>query len=192
MSGGAGRPPRILVFGGSTRAGAYSRLLAFAASEGARKTGAEITQIDLRDFPMPLFDEDLEANEGLPLHVKRLKELFLSHQGLLIATPEYNGSYPAVLKNAIDWVSRPAPGEKPLACFQGKVAGVLSSSPGALGGIRAIGILRALLSHLKVLVVPEQFALVHADQAFDESGRLKDERSRAMAEEVAAAVVRRC
>jgi NAD(P)H-dependent FMN reductase len=113
--------PRILAFAGSLRTDSFNKKLARIGAEGARAAGAEVTLIDLRDFPMPVYDGDLEA-AGMPETVLQLKKLFLEHQGLLIASPEYNGSIPGPLKNAIDWVSRSAPGERPLASFTDKVA----------------------------------------------------------------------
>lgn len=101
--------PKILAFAGSTRTESFNKKLVKIAVTGARGAGAEVTWIDLRDFPMPLYDEDLETKEGLPENAKKLKALFLSHDGLLLACPEYNSSITGVLKNAIDWVSRSAP-----------------------------------------------------------------------------------
>src|SRR5580692_8631770 len=114
--------PRILAFAASTRRESFNKKLITVAAQGARKAGAEVTLIDLKDFPLPLYDQDLEAEQGMPENGKKLKKLFIDHDGLLIASPEYNSSLPAVLKNAIDWVSRPAPGEPSLAAFKGKVA----------------------------------------------------------------------
>ncbi len=135
--------PKILAFAGSTRSASFNKRLARIAAEGARKAGADVTFIDLRDYPMPLYDGDLEDKEGLPANAKKLKEIFLAHKGLLIASPEYNSSMPGVLKNTIDWVSRVSdPKEVPLACFDGKVATLMSASPGALGGLRGLVHLR--------------------------------------------------
>ena len=129
--------PRILAFGGSLRQDSYNQKLAAIAAEGAREAGAEVTLISLRDFPMPLFDQDLEAEQGMPAEAKRLKELFLSHQGLLIASPEYNSGYSAALKNAIDWVSRSETSDEPaLSTLAGKSAVLMATSPGGLGGLR--------------------------------------------------------
>src|SRR6185295_2879266 len=100
--------PKILAFAGSMRKDSFNKKLIRVAAEGARSAGAEVTLIDLKDFPLPVYDGDLEAAEGLPAGAKKLKELFLQNQGLLIASPEYNSSIPGTLKNAIDWVSRPA------------------------------------------------------------------------------------
>src|ERR1035437_1107676 len=129
---------KILAFAGSLRMGSFNKKLVKIAAEGARKAGAEVTLIDLKDFPLPIFDEDLERSAGLPADGRKLKDLFLAHDALLISAPEYNSSISAVLKNTIDWVSRPVPGEAPLGCFDGKVAGLMSASPGALGGLRGL------------------------------------------------------
>jgi len=166
--------PKILAFAGSTREGSFNKKLVRLAAEGARDAGAQVTLIDLRDHPLPLYDGDLEAAEGLPENATRLKRLFKEHDGLLISAPEYNGSLSGVLKNTIDWVSRPAEGEGRLAGFAGKVAGLLSASPGALGGLRGLNHLRQILSGIGVLVLPEQQAVARAGEAFDEQGRLKD------------------
>lgn len=166
--------PRILAFAGSTRLDSYNKKLVQIAAEGARKAGAEATFVDLRDFPMPLFDEDLEARDGIPETVMEFKQLMLDHQGLLIASPEYNSSLTAVLKNAIDWASRPVEGEAPLGCFVDKVAAIMSASPGTLGGLRGLVHLRAILGNIKVLVLPDQIALPKAYEAFNPDGTLKD------------------
>lgn len=173
--------PRILAFAGSTRTASFNKRLIKVAAAGAREAGAEVTEIDLRDFPMPLYDGDLEAASGLPEHAQRLKALFLSHDGLLISAPEYNSSTSGVLKNAIDWVSRSAPGEAPLACFVGKTAVLMSASPGGLGGLRSLLHLRALLSNIHVLVLPDQLAVSKAHEAFAEDGSLKDAKQQAAA-----------
>ena len=128
---------------------------------------------------MPLFDEDLEASEGLPAGARQFKDLLLAHDGLLIASPEYNSSLTAVLKNAIDWASRPAPGEAPLACFVGKVAALMSTSPGALGGLRGLVHLRSILGNIKVIVLPDQVAVGNAYDAFQADGTLKDPKQQA-------------
>ena len=166
--------PKILAFAGSTRAKSYNKMLVRVAAEAARTAGAEVTLLDLRDLPMPVYDGDLEANEGLPENAKKLKAEMRSHAGLLLSCPEYNSSITAVLKNAIDWASRPLPGEASLACFTGKTAALLAASPGALGGLRGLVTVRSILGTLGVLVLPEQFALVKAHEAFDADGKLKD------------------
>ncbi len=166
--------PKILAFAGSTREASFNKKLVRVAADGARDAGAEVTLVDLRDFPMPSYDGDLEASEGLPEPVQRLKALFLEHQGLLIASPEYNGGMSAVLKNTIDWVSRPAEGEGGLAAYKDKVAGLMSASPGRLGGLRGLTHVRQILGNIGVLVLPQQHALGAAGEAFDERGELKD------------------
>jgi NAD(P)H-dependent FMN reductase len=124
--------PRILALAGSLRKDSFNKKLVPIAAHGARKAGAEVTILDLKDFPLPLFDKDLEAEQGMPKNGQKLKHFFIEHDGLLIASPEYNSSITGVLKNAIDWVSRPAPGEPPLVAFRRKVACLMSASPGAL------------------------------------------------------------
>ncbi|WP_375505315.1 NADPH-dependent FMN reductase [uncultured Nostoc sp.] len=166
--------PKILAFAGSTRIESYNKKLVKIAAAGAQAAGAEVTYIDLRDLPLPLYDEDLEAQEGLPANARTFKDLLISHQGLLIASPEYNSSLTAVLKNAIDWASRRAPNEAPLAAFAGKVATIMSASPGALGGLRGLVHLRSILGNIKVLVLPDQIALSKAYEAFNPDGTLVD------------------
>jgi NAD(P)H-dependent FMN reductase len=163
--------------------------LVAAAANGARAAGAEVTILDLASLPMPIFDEDLEARDGVHPNAMKLKELMKSHDGFLIASPEYNSSVSAALKNAIDWASRPVPGELPLGAFAGKVAGIMAASPGMLGGLRGLVHLRAILGNIQVLVVPDQFALNQADQAFDDSGAIKDEKKRQIVEAIGRKVV---
>lgn len=169
--------PKVLGFAGSLRKDSLNKKLVKVALDGARAAGAEVTYIDLADYPLPFFDEDLEKRDGLPANARKLKELFKSHQGLLIATPEYNKSIPGVLKNAIDWVSRPVPDEKPFEPFAGKVAGIMSASPGAFGGIRGLGQLGYILSNISIIVLPDGFALVKADGAFAPDGSMTDAKS---------------
>jgi chromate reductase len=165
---------RIVALAGSLRAGSFNKKLAHIAAAGAREAGADVTELDLREFPLPLFDEDLEREQGAPANVKRLKEILIPAAGLIIACPEYNSSITAALKNVIDWVSRPAPGEGRLAAFNGKVGAIMSASPGALGGLRGLVTVRSVLSSIGVLVLPDQVAVPKAHEAFDESGSLRD------------------
>ena len=162
--------PKILAFSGSTRRDSWNRKLIRVATEAARAAGGEVTLIDLADYPLPLMDEDLEARDGLPDNALRLKALFKEHDALLIASPEYNSSMPPLLKNTIDWVSREWQGESGLVPYQNKVAAILAASPGTFGGMRMLPHLRQVLNTLGVLVLPGQFSLAHADQAFDEEG----------------------
>jgi NAD(P)H-dependent FMN reductase len=182
--------PKILAFAGSTRTDSYNKRLVKIAVAGARAAGAEVTLIDLRDFPLPLFDGDLEARDGLPANGRKLKDLFLAHHGLLISAPEYNSSITAVLKNTIDWVSRPVPGEAPLACFDGKVACLMSASPGALGGLRGLVHVRAILGNIKALVLPDQVAVSKAGEAFNPDGSLKDPKQQGAVEGLGAQLAR--
>ncbi len=169
--------PSILAFAGSARKGSCNFRLLQIAVEGARAAGADVTVLDLKDYPLPLFDEDLERS-GTPYHVTLIKQLFLKHDGLLIASPEYNGSLTPLLKNVIDWVSRPAKGEGRLAAYQGKVAALMTAVPGG-GGLRGLLHLREILSGIGVIVLPSQTILPGAFEAFDENGQLKDEKQQA-------------
>jgi NAD(P)H-dependent FMN reductase len=166
--------PKILAFAGSTRTQSWNKKLVRTAADAVRAAGAEVTLLDLRDVAMPLYDGDLEAASGLPDGARTLKGLMIAHHGFLIAAPEYNSSIPAVLKNAIDWVSRPQPNEPSAVAFRGKVAALLSASPGNLGGIRGLYTVRQVLNNLGVLVLPTQFGLPRANEAFAEDGSLKD------------------
>jgi len=170
---------RILAFAASTRSESFNKKLVAITAQGARQAGAEVTLIDLKDFPLPLFDQDLEAEQGMPENGKKLKKLFIDHDGLLIASPEHNGSFPTILKNAIEWVSRPAPGEPSLAAFRGKVATLMSASPGALGGLRGLVHVRSILGNIGVIVLPDQIAVAKAHEAFHADGSLKDPKQQA-------------
>ena len=165
---------KIIAFAGSTRRDSCNKKLVKIAAEGAREAGAEVTIIELEDYPLPLFDEDLEKSEGLPENGRKLKDLFLEHNGLLISSPEYNSSYSGVFKNTIDWLSRPVEGYPPLECFVDKVAVLMAASPGSLGGLRGLVHVRSLLGNIKVTVLPEQIALTSAGSAFKNDATLKD------------------
>ena len=164
--------PKILVLAGSARLDSIHRKLARQTVEALRHAGLDATLADLRDLAMPIYDGDLEAGEGIPPGAKALKELARGHDGFAIASPEYNGSFPALLKNALDWISRPEPGERPLEVFSGKVAAILSASPGPGGGRRGLHQLRELLEMMRVSVIPEELAIGAASAAFDAEGRL--------------------
>ncbi len=170
---------KILAFAGSTRKNSYNKLLVGIAAEGARAAGAKVTVIDLHDFPMPLFDQDDEAANGKPEFALALKKLMMRHDGFLLACPEYNSSITAVLKNAIDWVSRADDNDPPggLAAFRGKVVTLMSASPGALGGLRGLVHVRSILGNLGCIVLPDQIAVPKAHEAFGEDGRLVDEKT---------------
>jgi len=174
--------PKVLGFSGSTREGSFNRKLLKIALAGAQAAGAEITYVDLKELALPMFDEDLEKASGAPAGATRLKQLMMSHDGLLIASPEYNSSVSGALKNAIDWASRPAPGEASLAAFNNKVCAVMACSPGALGGLRGLVHLRAILGNINVIMLPQQVAVMKAHEAFDDAGNLKDAKQQASAE----------
>ncbi|MEO7298696.1 MAG: NAD(P)H-dependent oxidoreductase [Verrucomicrobiota bacterium] len=167
---------KILAFAGSTRKDSLNKKLVQLAAQHSRDAGAEVTLIDLRDLPMPLYDGDLEATGGIPENGKKFKNLLRDHAGLLISSPEYNSSISGVLKNAIDWASRPeTDNETPLVCFKGKVVALMSASPGGLGGLRGLVHVRAILGNIGVIVLPDQLSISSANDAFDASGKLKDE-----------------
>jgi len=182
--------PKILAFAGTTRTDALNKKLIRVAAAAAREAGGDVTLIDLRDLPLPLYDGDLETKMGIPPNGMKLKELMFTHRGLLISTGEYNSSITGVLKNAIDWASRSSPGEAELACFKDKVAGLVSASPGMLGGLRALFHVRQILGNIGVLVIPEQLALGRAHEAFEADGSLKDPKRAASVSKVAHALVR--
>jgi NAD(P)H-dependent FMN reductase len=161
---------RVLVLAGSTRKESLHRKLAVQAVEALEAIGIEATFADLRDFALPIYDGDLEAEKGMPAAAKALKELARTADGFLIASPEYNGSYPAVLKNAIDWISRPEAGERHLEVFAGKVAAIASASPGPGGGRRVLRQLRELLDMMRVSVIAEELPIPRATPALDPAG----------------------
>lgn len=168
---------RVLAFAGSARKDSFNKKLVNQAAAGARQVGAEVTVLDLHDYPMPLFNEDLEAAEGMPENVKKVKQMFVDHDGLLIASPEYNSSISPLLKNTLDWVSRAESEEEaPLAAYSNKVATIMSASPGGLGGLRGLVHLRAILENIGVIVLPKQRAVSGAYSAFADDGTISDER----------------
>ena len=170
---------KLLIFAGSTRAQSFNRQLANVAAGIATQAGAEVTLLELASLDIPLYNADLEAR-GTPPDVIRLKQLLFAHPGWVICSPEYNGSYTALLKNTIDWASSPVKGDatwgqgtKP---FVGKVVGLLAASPGALGGLRSLSHLSPLLSNLQCWVAPKQYALGQAGGAFDADGQLQSDK----------------
>jgi chromate reductase, NAD(P)H dehydrogenase (quinone) len=164
---------KALVFAGSTRTDSLHRKLARAAAGELRRRGLDVTLIDLRDYPMPLYDGDMEAATGLPPAALEFRKLLAENDLLVIASPEYNGSFPALVKNTIDWTSRPAAaGERPTALYRGKAAALLAASPGPSGGRRGLRHLRELLEMIGVSIVAEPVAIAGAFNAFDASGEL--------------------
>ena len=169
------KPPRILVFAGSIRQNSYNKHLARLAAQRLDQLSAQAMFIDLRDYPLPFYDGDSEAREGLPANARALQTLLADHQGLLLASPEYNGFITPLMKNTLDWLSRPDGERSGLALFENKVAAVISASPGAYGGMRSLILIRQLLGNLGVTVLPNQLALPRAAEAFNESGELADD-----------------
>jgi NAD(P)H-dependent FMN reductase len=178
---------KLLIFSGSTRAQSLNRQLAKVAASLAKQAGAEVTLLELASMDIPMYNADLEA-VGTPPDVIRLKEIMLAHPGWIICSPEYNGSYTALLKNTLDWASSPVKGnprwQQGTEAFTGKVVGLLSASPGALGGLRSLAHLTPLLLNLQCWVTPQQFALGQAGSAFDAHGELLQDRQRAGVESV--------
>ncbi len=172
---------KLLVFAGSTRQLSFNRRLAKVTAEMARASGAEVTHIELGDFDIPMYNADLEA-QGTPADVMRLKQIMFEHPAWIVCTPEYNASYPALVKNTFDWVSSPVKANpewtEGLKSSRGKVVGVLSASPGALGGLRSQSHLVPLLINLQCWVAPRNYALGRAAEAFDAEGRLVSEAAR--------------
>ena len=167
--------PRILAFAGSTRRESWNKKLVRIAGKGAEAAGAEVTLVDLADYPMPIYDGDLEAEEGIPHMGREFKQLMREHHGFLMSCPEYNSSISGVLKNTIDWASRQESNEKPLECFRGKVVSLMSASPGRLGGLRGLVHVRAILGNIGCIVLPKQVAVPSATEAFDPDGGLRDD-----------------
>lgn len=166
---------QLLVFAGSTRQQSFNRRLAHATATIARKAGAQVTLLELSEFDIPMYNADLEA-QGTPADVLRLKQILWEHPAWIICAPEYNGSYTALLKNTIDWASSPVPSHPEWRdgprSFRGKVVGMLSASPGALGGLRSQSHLAPLLINLECWLAPQAFALGDAGSAFDDQGAL--------------------
>lgn len=167
--------PKILAFAGALRRDSLNKKAVMIAAKGAEKAGAEVNFIELKDFPLPLYDGDLESAEGLPESAIKLQETMLVHDGFLISSPEYNSGISGTLKTYIDWVSRPRGDLRPGAVFAGKYASIMSASPGRLGGIRALPSLRVIISSMGVHVLAEDFSLGEAHEAFNQDGTAKSD-----------------
>ncbi|MSU70241.1 MAG: NADPH-dependent oxidoreductase [Opitutaceae bacterium] len=177
--------PRILAFSGSARKESFNRKFLGVAVQAVRAAGGEVTLLDLNDYALPLYHGDLEEASGLPANAGKLIELITQHAALLVASPEYNSLITPLLKNTIDWCTRAD--DNP---FVGKVAAVISASPGALGGARSLKLAQQLMLQLGCHVVPGQTILPYADKAFDERGALNEPRSLKAVQALAAALVR--
>ncbi len=166
---------KILAFSGSARKESFNQRMVAIAARGAEAAGADVTLVNLADYPMPIFDQDLEADQGIPEEALAFKQLMIEADGFLIASPEYNSAFSPLLKNAIDWASRAASKEEsPMLAYKNKAAAIMAASPGGLGGMRGLVFLRMLLGNLGVLVIPEQQTLPSAFKAFNEDGSLVD------------------
>jgi chromate reductase, NAD(P)H dehydrogenase (quinone) len=164
---------KLLAFSGSGRVDSYNQKLAKIAANEASAAGAEVNLINLADFPMPIFNADLEQEQGPNEYAQAFKQLLIESDGFLLASPEYNSSFSPLFKNAIDWASRSyADDEPPLAAFRNKTAGVMSTSPGAMGGIRGLVMVRMLLGNIGMQVFGRQHCVGGAAKAFDENGQL--------------------
>ncbi len=172
---------KLLIFAGSTRQLSFNRRLAQATARLASEAGADVTHIELADFDIPMYNADLEAR-GTPPDVMRLKQLMFEHPAWIVCTPEYNASYPALVKNTFDWVSSPVRGDAVwsdgMRSSRGKVVGILSASPGALGGLRSQSHLAPLLINLQCWLAPRNYALGRAGEAFAEDGSLLQDAAR--------------
>jgi len=167
--------PKILAFAGSARKDSLNKKLLKIAVEGAQAAGADVTLVDLADFELPLFNQDLESDMGMPDIAGKFKRLMIAHDGFLIASPEYNSAFSPLLKNTIDWASRSeSDDEPPLMAYRGKTAAILATSPGGLGGMRGLVMLRMLLGNLGVIVFPDQQAVPNGLKAFNDDGSMSD------------------
>ena len=184
------RKPKILAFAGSLRSASLNKRVLKTAIKGAEKAGAEVTYIDLRDHPMPIYNSDDHERDGFDENALKLQGLLTEHDGLLIASPEYNGSLPAALKNAIDWASRQSDKYERSKVFPGKVAAMMTASPGSLGGVRSLAHLRGVLTSVGVIVLPQEIAVTFAEDKFTGGGEeMTDERTRGNLEALGASLV---
>lgn len=165
----------LLAFDGSGRAGSINAQLLDNVVAAVEAAGVKVTRINLRDYHLPIYEKEEEDAHGIPDAGVQLKALFNSHDGFLIASPEYNGAPTALLKNAIDWMSRKHGDEKPLSSFKGKVAAIMSTSPGKMGGLRGLYMLNTILFGLGIVVLPEILSVGMAGDAFDADGKLKND-----------------
>jgi len=183
---------RILAFAGSARKGSINKQLVRFGADKARAIGAEVTFVDLNDYPMPLYCGDLEESEGVPENARKLRSLMLEHDGMLIACPEYNSSITPLLKNTLDWVSRPDGDTPGGVAFKGRVAALMATSGGALGGLRGLDHVREILANVGVHVVPMQAAVGGFDSAIGDDGELTNERTVAFFESMIDLLIKTC
>jgi chromate reductase, NAD(P)H dehydrogenase (quinone) len=184
------KKPKILAFAGSLREHSYSKRVVKTAIKGAETAGADVTYIDLRDYPMPIYNADDHERDGFSANAIEFQKLLAAHDGLLIASPEYNASLPAALKNAIDWASRASDEYKMGEVFKGKAAAIMTESPGAFGGLRCLGHLRGVLSILLVNVLPSEIAVGNVGKMFEGDGvEMIDEKMKKVLEDLGASLV---
>jgi chromate reductase, NAD(P)H dehydrogenase (quinone) len=184
------KKPKILAFAGSLREKSYNKRVLKVAIEGAKKAGADVTYVDLKDYPMPLYSADLQETQGFPAIATAFQKLLLEHDGLIIASPEYNASLPGALKNVIDWTSRANGDLKTGECYKGKIAAIMTASPGAFGGIRCLSHLRDVLTILLVNTLPSEIAVAKVGGMFDgDSDEMTNDTMRGVLEEVSRTLV---
>jgi NAD(P)H-dependent FMN reductase len=171
--------PRIIAFAGSYRANSYNKRVLAIAVNGAREAGGDVTVIDLNEFPMPVYNADDQGAYGFDPNALRLQDVLAAHEGLLIASPEYNGSIPGGLKNTVDWTSRKSEQYGMNEVFRGKTAALITASPGAFGGLRCLAHLRGVLTIMGAWVMPAEIAVPFVSQKFDGDGaEMTDEKTR--------------
>ncbi|MCI0381760.1 MAG: NAD(P)H-dependent oxidoreductase [Chlamydiae bacterium] len=169
---------RVLAFAGSTRRDSYNKKLLAEAAQLARQLGAIVTIVDLKDLPMPFYDADLEQKEGMPINTKRLRKLMKESSAVIISSPQYNCSIPAVLKNALDWASRGKNGQESKEAFKGKKFAIMSASPSKKGGAKGLEHLRAIIKDCGGEVIQNQVSIGYAHQAFNSQGELENPQSK--------------
>lgn len=183
--------PKILALAGSLRKESFNKKMLSIAVNGAKKAGGEVTVIDLKDYTIPLYDQDIEDSSGIPQDAQKIKDLMINHDGFLIACPEYNSSIPGVFKNVIDWASRKSnPKEINLVCFNNKVVSLMSASIGSLAGLRGLAHLRNVLENINCLVLPLQKGIPFADKVFLPDKDLENIKLKEEIEEVGANLTR--
>jgi len=184
------KKPKILAFAGSLREHSYSKRVVKTAMKGAENAGAEVTYIDLRDYPMLIYNADDHEKDGFHVNAAKLQKLLSEHDGLLICSPEYNGSLSGALKNAIDWTSRQSDEFKMVEVFKGKFAAIMTESPGVFGGLRCLGHLRTVLSIMFVNVLPSEIAVGKVHTMFDGDGdEMTDEKMKKILGDLGASLV---